>query len=116
MIRHRDSGGEQEVEALHAILDGVKVEVRLSRHAFQRMAERRVSLGELLEALGNPCEHAYDKSKDVALLLGCNKVAVAYVQKGARIEVVTVMREAEYRHLTRRIGRRRYKTVGGLEG
>jgi len=92
------------------------VEVRLSKHALQRMAERVVSLEELLEALETPCEHAYDKSKDVALLLGCNGVALAYTQRGAQVEVVTVMREAEYKHLTRRIGRRRYKIVGPGSG
>jgi hypothetical protein len=96
---------------IRAVLDGVPVEVRLSRHALQRMGERRISLEELIEALGSPCEHAYDKSKDVALLLGCNKVAIVYIQKGTQIEVVTVIREAEYKHLTRRIGRRRYKLI-----
>ncbi len=93
-------------------LDGVEVAVRLSAHARQRMRERGVDLAVILEALENPCDHAYDKSRDVALSLGCNGVAVVYSLKGRILEVVTVLREREYRYLVHHIGRRRYKRLG----
>jgi hypothetical protein len=105
------TSNQEKGSRIQTVLDGVRVEIRLTQHARQRMIERGVKLKEVLEALRNPCEHAYDKSKDVALLLGCNKVALAYVQRATYIEVVTVMREIEYYHLTRRIGRRRYKII-----
>jgi len=42
-----------------------------------------VAVDEVLEAIRNPCEYAYDKSRDVALLLGCNGVAVATPRGGS---------------------------------
>ena len=93
-------------------LDGVEVVVRLSAHARRRMDERGVDLAGILEALRDPCEHAYDKSRDVALSLGCNGVAVVYTLRGGVLEVVTVMREREYRYLVQHVGRRRYKRLG----
>ncbi len=76
-----------------------------------RMVERGVEPGEALRALEEPVEIAYDKSRDVYVALGANGVAVVYAQRGAYYEIVTVMREVEYRNLVYRIGRRRYRIV-----
>ncbi len=75
------------------------------------MKERGVSFEEVVEALCTPVEIAYDKSNDVYLTLGANGVAVVYAYRGSYYEVVTVMREHEYMHLTRRLGRRRYRVL-----
>ena len=75
------------------------------------MSERGIGRGEVLEALRSPVEVAYDRFNDVYLALGGNGVAVVYAYRGAYYEIVTVMREREYLHLVRRIGRRRYRIV-----
>lgn len=75
------------------------------------MEERGIALEEVLEALENPVQHYYDEARDVYLLLGSNRVGVVYAYEAPRLVVVTVLRENEYRHLVRRIGRRRYRVV-----
>ena len=75
------------------------------------MNERHVSLEEVKEALMEPVEIAYDRSNDVYLALGANGVAVVYAYRGSCYEIVTVLREHEYMHLTRRLGRRRYRII-----
>ena len=86
-------------------------EVVFSSHALRRMRERGISREDVLEALRRPVQSYYDYSKDVYLVLGENRVGVVYSYRAPRVEVVTVLRESEYRGLVVRIGRRRYKPV-----
>ncbi|KSW11623.1 hypothetical protein CF15_01985 [Pyrodictium occultum] len=85
--------------------------LRVSRHARERMEERRVSLDEVLEALENPVQLVYDEEKDVYLALGVNDVAVVYAARGRVVEIVTVMRRGEYEALVGRLRGRRYRVV-----
>ena len=85
--------------------------VRFSAHARRRMSERGVSEGEVLEALREPVQIVYDRLRDVYLALGWNGVAVVYAQRGALVEVVTVLRRREYEALVSRLGEKRYRLV-----
>ncbi len=94
-------------------VDGVPLLLRFSAHALRRMGERGVAPAEVAEALRRPCEHAYDRERDVYLTLGCNGVAVVYALRGRVVEVVTVLREREYGALVGRLGGRRYRRLPG---
>lgn len=93
----------------HWIIPGIRY-VRITRHARERMKQRRVSEQELIEALRNPLEHAYDKANDVYIAFN-GSVAVVYAYHPPVIEIVTVLREKEYRHLVKRLSNRRYKLI-----
>jgi hypothetical protein len=90
---------------------GLPLRVVFSKHARQRMMERKVSLQEVLEALTNPVQLFYDYERDVYLALGPAYVAAVYSMRGQVIEVVTVLRRREYKALVRRLAGRRYKLV-----
>jgi hypothetical protein len=99
---------------LRLVVDGVPVELVFTSHARDRMRERGIPVEAVVEALRSPCEHAYDRSRDVYLLLGCNGVAVVYAARGTVIEIVTVMGESEYRFLVHHVGSRRYRVLTQL--
>ena len=76
------------------------------------MRERGVVVvDDVVKALSEPVELVYDREKDVYIALGSNGVAVVYAYRGAYYEIVTVMREREYRNLVYRLGRRRYRIL-----
>lgn len=83
----------------------------LSRHAMERMRERKVSLEEVLEALENPFQLLYDEWNDVYIAVSETGVAVVYAYRGPRTEIVTVMTRREYEALVSRYGRKRYKVI-----
>ncbi len=97
--------------SLRVVFDNVPATLVFSFHACLRMAERRVGVEEVVEALREPCEHVYDRVRDTILVLGCNGVAVVYAMRGNVYEIVTVLRDVEYRVLVERLGRRRYKPL-----
>ena len=85
--------------------------LHVSRHARERMAERGISLEDVVEALRDPVQVVYDFQRDTYVALGANGVAVVYAARGSLVEVVTVMRRREYEALLGRLGRRRYKVI-----
>ena len=93
-------------------LDGFPALLALTKHALERMRERGIGLEDVVEALRSPCSHAYDRERDVYLVLGCNGTAVVYAMRGRVVEVVTVMGEREYRFLVGHVGPRRYRRPG----
>jgi hypothetical protein len=103
------------MKELELVLDGVPLRVLFTRHAAKRMEERGIDASSVIEAIRSPCDYAYDRENDVYLVLGCNGVAVVYAQRGQVVEVVTVLREQEYRFLVDHVGPRRYRRLR-LEG
>ncbi|ALL00440.1 hypothetical protein Pyrde_0390 [Pyrodictium delaneyi] len=85
--------------------------LHVSKHARERMEERRVSLDEVIEALEDPVQIVYDEENDVYLALGSNEIAVVYAARGRVVEIVTVLRRQEYEALVGRLQGRRYKVV-----
>jgi len=86
--------------------------LRITRHAEQRMKERRISLEEVVEALESPAQLLYDELRDVYLALGpTGRVAVVYAARGLEVEVVTVLRRREYEALVGRLLGKRYKVI-----
>jgi hypothetical protein len=83
----------------------------ITAHAKKRMAERKITIADILEALRDPVQIFYDEERDTYLVLGLNNIAVVVSIKGLRIEVVTVMKRREYEALTGRLGDRRYKLI-----
>ncbi len=97
---------------IEVVVGGVPVKLMLTRHAVERMRERGITVEGIVEALSMPCDNAYDRERDVYLTLGCNRVAVVYAFRGSTVEVVTVLREPEYRFLVNHVGARRYRRLG----
>jgi len=83
----------------------------LSRHAMERMRERRVGLEEVLEALENPIQILYDEWNDVYIAVSPTGVAVVYAYRGPITEIVTVMTRKEYEALVSKYGRKRYRVI-----
>ena len=83
----------------------------LSRHAMERMKERRISLEEVIEAFENPAQLLYDEWNDVYIAVSETGVAVVYAYRGPRTEIVTVMTRREYEALVSKYGRKRYKVI-----
>ena len=86
--------------------------VRYSRHAVERMRQRRIDPGCVEEALREPAQLLYDKAKDVYIALSPDgDCAAVYAYRGSLVEVVTVLGRREYEALVGRLGSRRYRLV-----
>lgn len=88
-----------------------KVKLIVTAHSKQRMRERGISFEEILEALQEPVQLAYDKDKDVYIAVAHKGYAVVYAFHGNVVEIVTVLGKKEYEALMSKHGVKRYKVI-----
>ena len=86
------------------------VRLIFSKHARERMRERKISSNEVLESLLKPMQIVYDSWNDVYLAVSSTGKAVVYAFRGSIVEILTVLGRREYEALISKFGRR-YKVL-----
>ncbi len=88
-----------------------KAKIIISKHAKERIAERKMSEKEILNILINPVQIVYDSWNDVYIAVSIEGKAVVYAFRGSRVEVLTVLGKREYETLLSKFGGKRYKVI-----
>jgi len=87
-----------------------KAKIIFSRHAKERMRERKIGDNEVLNALLNPVQIVYDSWNDVYIAVSGEGKAVVYAFRGSVVEILTVLGKREYEALLSKFNRR-YKVL-----
>jgi len=85
--------------------------IYLSKHARERTKERRIELGDIIDALNNPSQILYDLWNDVYIAVSIRGFAVVYAFRGNRVEILTVLGKREFEALKSKYNSKRYKLL-----